>query len=138
MTDPYRVGLDVLARTGAGQDDLRNRAAEVAPDFVRLALGFTYGEILARPGLDLKLRLLIAVAMHATGCASTGQLRSQVAAALHLGWSKAELVEVLIQAAAHAGISVALDALAECHDLLVERDPCCQPCELEPSSDGHA
>jgi 4-carboxymuconolactone decarboxylase len=136
MTDPYRVALDVLARTGTGQNDLRNRAAEVAPDFVRLALGFTYGEILARPGLDLKLRLLVAVAIHATSGTSDGQLRSQVAAALHLGWSKAELVEVLIQAAAHAGIPAALDALAQCHDLLVERDPLCQACEAEDSSDG--
>jgi len=136
VTDPYRTGLDVLAKTGAGQDHLRNRAAEVAPDFVRLAVGFSYGEILARPGLDLKSRLLVAVAMHAATPARPDQLRAQIAAALHLGWSKVELTEVLIQSAAHAGIPVALGALAECHDLLVERDPLCQPCEVEVSSDG--
>ena len=117
MTDSYRTGLDLLAKTGAGQDKQRNRAAEVAPDFVRLAVGFSYGEILARPGLDLKSRLLVAVA-------------------IHLGWSKAELIEVLIQGAAHAGIAAALGALAECHDLLVERDPLCQECEDDGSSDG--
>lgn len=136
MTDPYLIGLDVLAKTGAGQDQLRNRAAEVAPDFVRLAIGFSYGEILARPGLDLKSRLLVAVAMHAANPIRPDQLRAQVAAALHLGWSKAELVEVLVQSATQAGIPSALVALAECHDLLVDCDPLCQPCGAKPSSDG--
>ena len=136
MTDSYRTGLDLLAKTGAGQDNQRNRAAEVAPDFVRLAVGFSYGEILARPGLDLKSRLLVAVAMHAADTGRPDRLRAQIAAALHLGWSKTELIEVLIQGAAHAGIAAALAALAECHDLLVERDPLCQECEDEGSSDG--
>lgn len=128
MTDPYRLGLEVLAQTGAGQDASRNRAAEVAPDFVRLALGFTYGEILSRPGLDLKLRALAAVSAYAAMGRSTAQLRIHVAAALHLGWTKAEIVEILVQTASHAGITAALDALADCHDLLVERDPDCQSC----------
>jgi len=131
VTDPYRLGLEVLAQTGAGQDARRNRAAEVAPDFVRLALGFTYGEILSRPGLDLKLRALAAVSAYAAMGRSTAQLRIQVAAALHLGWTKAEIVEILVQTASHAGIATALDALADCHDLLVERDPDCQSCREE-------
>lgn len=138
MTDPYRVGLDVLAQTGAGQDTRRNRVAEVAPDFVRLAIGFSYGEIFSRPGLDLKFRELAAVAAHAALSNSVPQLRTHVAAALHLGWSKSEIIEVLIQSATHAGMSSALDALADCHDLLVERDPDCQSCEAEVSSDGQA
>lgn len=128
MTDPYRLGLEVLAQTGAGQDDRRNRVAEVAPDFVRLALGFTYGEILSRPGLDLKLRELAAVSAYAAMGRSTAQLRVHVAAALHLGWSKAEIVEILVQTASHAGITAAIDALADCHDLLVDRNPDCQSC----------
>ena len=128
MTDPYRLGLEVLAQTGAGQDDRRNRVAEVAPDFVRLALGFTYGEILSRPGLDLKLRELAALSAYGEMGRSTAQLRVQVAAALHLGWSKSEIVEILVQTASHAGITAALDALADCHDLLVERNPDCQSC----------
>lgn len=136
MTDPYRVGLDVLAQTGALQDDRRNRVAEIAPDFVRLALGFCYGEIHARPGLDLRQREFAAIAAFAATGRSTAQLRTHVAAALHLGWSKSEIVELLIQTASHAGIAAALDALAECHDLLVVRDPLCQTCEEEGSSEG--
>jgi 4-carboxymuconolactone decarboxylase len=135
LTDPYRAGLEVIAQTGAGQDPLRNRAAEVAPDFVRLAIGFSYGEIFSRPGLDLKYRVLAAISAHAAMAISPTQLRTHVAAALHLGWTRAEIIEVLIQTASHAGMPAALNALAECHALLVERDPDCQSCG-EASSEG--
>jgi len=134
LTDPYRVGLDVLAQTGAGQDARRNRVAEVAPDFARLAIGFAYGEVFSRPGLDLKLREFAAIAACAAMSRSAAQLRDHVAAALHLGWSKTEIVELLIQIAAHAGVPAALDALVWCHDLLVEMSDC-QSCE-DDSSDG--
>ena len=136
MTDAYRLGLDILAQTGSGQDKHRNRAAEVAPDFVKLAVGFTYGEILSRPGLDLKLRILSALSACAALGSSPAQLRTHVAAALHLGWSKGEIIEVLIQSAAHAGVPAALEALSDCHDLLVDRDAHCASCEDESASDG--
>ena len=48
-----------------------------------------------------------------------GQLRVHVAAALNLGLSRAEVVEILMQTAIYAGFPPALNALAECHDLLV-------------------
>lgn len=130
MTDPYRAGIDILSRIGSAQDDRRNRAAEIAPDFVRSAVSFTYGEIFARPGIDLKLRAFAAVAALASLGRSTAELRQHVEAALHLGWSRDEITEILIQTAAHAGVAAAIDALAECHDLLAESDPasdCCEP-----------
>jgi len=136
VTDPYLAGLDLLASVGAGQDELLNRAAEVAPEFVRLAIGFSYGEILARPGLELRFRLLAAIAAEAAVGASPSDLRQHVESALHLGWSRQEIVEVLIQSATHTGVPGALRALAECHDLLVERDPCAQSCEAARSDTG--
>lgn len=129
VTDPYYLALDMLAATGAGQDAERNRAAEVAPDFVKLAMSFAYGEILSRPGLDLKSRTLAAVAAEAALAASPERLRDHVGAALHLGWSKAELIEAIIQTAALSGVPVALKALSDCHELLVERDPDCSSCD---------
>ena len=108
LTDPYRVGLDVLAQTGAGQDARRNRVAELAPDFARLAIGFAYGKVFSRPGLDLKLREFAAIAACAAMGRSAAQLRDHVAAAL--------------------------DSLVWCHDLLVDVTGC-QSCE-ESSSDG--
>jgi 4-carboxymuconolactone decarboxylase len=138
VTDPYRLGLDILAQTGSGQDKNRNRAAEVAPDFVKLAVGFTYGEILSRPGLDLKLRIFSSLSAYAALSSSPAQLRTHVAAALHLGWSKGEIIEVLIQSAVHAGAPAALEALSDCHDLLVDGDGHCASCGDKPTNDGQA
>ncbi|WP_164155514.1 carboxymuconolactone decarboxylase family protein [Sandarakinorhabdus rubra] len=138
MSDSYRTGLDVLNRIGAGLDARHNRVAELAPDFVRIAIGFGYGEILARPGLPLKDRALAAVAAQAALGASIAQLRSNVSAALQLGWHKSEILEVLMQTALHAGFARALDALAQCHDLLVEGAADCQSCEASDDSNGQA
>jgi 4-carboxymuconolactone decarboxylase len=45
-----------------------------------------------------------------------------VAAALKLGIDKAEVVEILMQSAVYGGFPAALNALADCHDLLAEGD----------------
>jgi len=129
LTDTYRAGIDILSQTGSMQDARRDRAAEVAPDFVRTAVSFTYGEIFARPGLDLKMRELAAVAAFAALGRSAAQLRQHVEAALHLGWTRSEIIETLIQTAAHAGVAMAIDAIADCHDLLIETDPASPCCD---------
>jgi 4-carboxymuconolactone decarboxylase len=48
------------------------------------------------------------------------QLKLHVGAALHLGCTCEEVVEILMQTAIYAGFPQALDALAECHDLLTD------------------
>lgn len=137
MTDAYLAGLDVLASVGADKDELRNRAAEVAPEFVRIAISFTYGELFNRPGLDLKTRVIAAVASAVASRGSVESVRQAVESALHLGWSREEITETIIQTAAHAGVPVALKALTDCHDVLAVRNPSSQTCEAEPSETGH-
>jgi 4-carboxymuconolactone decarboxylase len=138
VTDTYLAGLDVLASVGAHNDELRNRAAEVAPEFVRSAIGFTYGELFSRPGLDLKTRMIAAVVSAVASRGSAESVRQAVESALHLGWSRAEITEAIIQTAAHAGVPVALNALTDCHSLLATSNPCSQSCEEGVSDTGQA
>ena len=100
------------------------------------AVPFTYGELFSRPGLDLKLRMIAAIAAQTTIGTSREQLREHVESALNLGWTQHEIVEVIVQTAASAGVPGALKALAECHDLLAVRDPCAQSCEAGTSENG--
>lgn len=130
------AGLELLASVGAEKDELRNRAAEVAPEFVRIAIGFTYGEIFNRPGLALKTRMIAAIAATTASGGASEALRQHVESALHLGWTKAQIIEVIIQTAAHAGVPVALKALTDCHDLLAVRTPNSQSCEAGSSDTG--
>jgi 4-carboxymuconolactone decarboxylase len=135
VKDLYLAGLELLASIGVGQDESRNRAAELAPDFVRSAISFAYGEIFARPGLDLRTRMIVAIASVTSTGGSADALREHVESALRLGWTRAEIIEAIVQTAAHAGVPGALKALTDCHDLLAVRDPCAQSCD-EDTSDG--
>jgi 4-carboxymuconolactone decarboxylase len=129
MTDPYRLGVEMLARIGATSETTANRVAEVAPDFARMAIAFPYGELFARPQLDLKAREIAAVSALAAMGNALPQLRVHVAAALTLGWTQGELIEAIMQVAIFAGFPAALNALAGCHDLLVTSGGGCKPAQ---------
>jgi 4-carboxymuconolactone decarboxylase len=49
-------------------------------------------------------------------------LRVHVESAGSAGITKAEVIEVLMQIALYAGFPAALNALADCHDLLTDDD----------------
>jgi 4-carboxymuconolactone decarboxylase len=116
--DRYRRGVEILQRlSGNGVEQVTNRVAEIAPDFARMTIEFPFGDLYARSALDLRTREIAAI----SALASLGripQLRVHVAAALNLGIGRAEVVELLMQTAIYAGFPPALNALAECHDLL--------------------
>lgn len=136
MRDAYRRGVAVLAELGATTETTANRVAEIAPDFAGMAIAFPYGELFARPGLDLKDRELATVAMLAA-LSALPQLRVHVAAALRLGWSREALIELLMQVAPFAGFPAAVEALIACHDMLSTSGGGCNPSHSSGLGDGH-
>ena len=63
MDDRYQRGMAVLARLDREQGARLLAALEgVAPDFGRLLVEFAFGDICARPGLDLKTREIATIA----------------------------------------------------------------------------
>ena len=123
MNERYMRGIDVLQELASGplEEFLTSRVAEVAPDFARMAIEFPFGDLYARDGLDLQTREIVAIAALAS-LGQPKQLRMHVAAALQLGLSRAAVVEILMQSAVYGGFPAALNALAECHDLLTDDD----------------
>ena len=71
-------------------------------DVQRVLTEFGYGAVWARPGLELKTRSLITVALLAA-LNRPDELRHHVRGALRLGLSKAEVFEALIQVLPYAG-----------------------------------
>jgi len=124
MSERYRRGIDIVQRLSAGslEEFLTSRVAEIAPDFARMAIEFPFGDLYARTELDFRDREIVAIAALATLGNAGRQLRMHVAAALKLGFDKAEVVEILMQSAVYGGFPAALNALADCHDLLAEGD----------------
>jgi 4-carboxymuconolactone decarboxylase len=124
MSERYRRGLDVAEQLAADKlaHFVKSGVAEVAPDFARMVIEFAFGDIYSRDGLDLRSRELIAIAALAASGNAGPQLRVHVESAGSVGITRAEIVEVLMQIALYAGFPTALNALADCHDLLTDNN----------------
>jgi 4-carboxymuconolactone decarboxylase len=122
MSDRYRRGLEIAEQLAADKlaHFVQSGVAEVAPDFARMVIEFAFGDIYARAGLDLRSRELVAIAALAANGRAGPQLRTHVESAASSGISRAQVIEVLMQVALYAGFPAALNALADCHDLLTD------------------
>ena len=91
--------------------------ADIAPDFARYLIEFPFGDIYSRPGLDLRSReIAVVAALTALGNA-TPQLKVHLQAALNVGVTREEIVEVLMQMAVYAGFPAALNGLAAAREV---------------------
>lgn len=84
---------------------------DIAPDLARYVIEFPFGDIYSRPGLDLKSREIATVAaLTALGNAKP-QLKVHIQAALNVGCTREEIIEVVIQMAVYAGFPSALNGM---------------------------
>jgi len=95
--------------------------SDIAPDLGRYIVEFGFGDIYSRPGLDLQSReIAMVAALTAMGNAAP-QLKVHINAALNVGVSKAEIVEIIIQIVAYAGFPAALNAMALAKEVFAAR-----------------
>ncbi len=97
-------------------------AHAVAPEFFGLVTQFVFGMFWSRPNLDLRSRSLCTVAQLAA-LGKTDELKGHLVGALHLGISRDELVEVLMQTACYAGVPAAVSALNAAAEVLPKQAP---------------
>jgi 4-carboxymuconolactone decarboxylase len=100
--DRHIAGLAALERVGgpnAAAPILA--AADIAPDLARFAIDFAFGEVLSRPGLDLKTRELCTVAALAALRHPEPQRHWHANAAAHVGATLAEIRQVQFMARAY-------------------------------------
>ncbi|CAH1673737.1 4-carboxymuconolactone decarboxylase [Chelatococcus asaccharovorans] len=85
--------------------------ADIAPDFATYIIEFPFGDIYNRPGLDLRAREIATIAaLTALGNAAP-QLKVHIEAGLHVGLTREEITEVIMQMAIYAGFPAALNGL---------------------------
>jgi 4-carboxymuconolactone decarboxylase len=84
----------------------------IAPDFARHVVDFAFGEICARPGLDLATRELLTVAALTALGTARPQLEFHIRAAERSGCTRAGIVEAIVQMAVYAGFPATLNGLA--------------------------
>jgi 4-carboxymuconolactone decarboxylase len=121
--DRAERGLEVLKQIGGASYDVGVKPlAEVSADMARLTVEFPYGEILARPGLDLHLRQVCTVATLLAQGSVQPQLKFHMNGLLNVGGTPDELVELLVVASLILGFPVAIDALPIVQGLFTERE----------------
>lgn len=85
---------------------------EVAPELVEIVLGFAFADVLSRPDLDLASREMCTVAaLTAMGTAS-GQLEFHIRAAMNVGVTKEQIIEIILQMAVYAGVPACMNGIA--------------------------
>ena len=77
-----------------------------------------WGDVWQRPGLDLKTRSLITVAM-LTALGKQNELKGHVRGALNNGATQAEIQEVLLHAAVYCGVPTAVEAFRSANEVVV-------------------
>jgi len=103
--------LEVMVQLfGGGVKGEEMPARDLAPEFFDLASTFCFGGFWSRPELDVKSRSLATVAQLAA-LGRTSELKIHLQGARNVGWTEAELIEVLMQTSQYAGIPSAVQAL---------------------------
>jgi 4-carboxymuconolactone decarboxylase len=107
----YDAGLK--QRTAVMGEDFVARALDGATEFTQPIQEFitrnAWGDVWQRPGLELKTRSLITVAL-LTALGKQHELKGHVRGALNNGASAAEIQEVLLHASIYCGLPTAVEA----------------------------
>ncbi|HDR9487486.1 TPA: carboxymuconolactone decarboxylase family protein [Burkholderia aenigmatica] len=123
VEDRYTRGWNKLKEIdGEVGERVISALAPIAPDFGRLLVEFGFGDIYSRPQLDLKAREIATIAALAALGNAQPQLKVHIEAALNVGCTRDEIVEVFMQMAVYAGFPAALNALFAAHEVFVRRD----------------
>lgn len=118
-TENYEKGLALLNQLHGGQagEQLVNNLKDVCPDFVDMTIEWAMQGIMARPGLDLLTRELLLIASCTTLGHAVPQLKAHIDAALKLGATKQQVVEVILQMTFYAGGAAVSNALAHAKEV---------------------
>lgn len=93
----------------------------IAPDLGRYTIEYAFGDIYSRQGLDLKSREIATVAALSAMGNAEPQLKVHINAALNVGCTPEEIIEVIIQMSVYAGFPAALNAASAAKMVFVER-----------------
>lgn len=121
--DRYRGGVEMRV-TVLGEEHVQ-RSLTNASDFTRpmqdLVTEFCWGEIWTRPGLGLRERSLINLAM-LTALNRPEELELHVHGALNNGCTPQEIQEALLQSAVYCGVPAGMSAFRVARAVIEERE----------------
>jgi len=107
---------------GQAGEKVIDSLADIAPDFANYLLEFPFGDIYARPGLDMRSREIATIAALAALGHARPQLKVHIEAGLNVGLTQSEIVEILMQMAVYAGFPAALNGLSAAREVFSRQE----------------
>ena len=111
-TTRYERGWERLKEVdGTAGERVIASLAEICPDLGRYIVEFGFGDVYSRPGLSLQQRELATIAALTALGTATPQLKVHIAAGLHVGLTRTEILETIVQMSLYAGFPAALNGV---------------------------
>jgi 4-carboxymuconolactone decarboxylase len=122
MEDRYEKGMNVLKKINKNNiENLFEDLEDIAPDLGRFVVEFPYSEIYTRETVDLKTRELCTIAAITALGHSQPELSDHIHAALNVGNSPEEIVEIIMQMSAYAGFPAAINGMMTAKKVFKEK-----------------
>lgn len=122
IMDRYEKGSKVLEDIQKQSvEDIFKELEDVAPEISRFVVEFPYSEIYTRQEVDLKTRELCTVAA-LTAIGTIPQLKDHINAALNVGNTPREIVEIIMQMSAYAGFPKAINGAIAAKEVFAEKN----------------
>jgi len=118
----YEKGKEVLENIQKRSvEEIFKDLEDIAPDLSRFVVEFPYSEIYTREEVDLKTRELCTVSA-LTVLGTIPQLKDHINAALNVGNTPVEIVEIIMQMSSYCGFPKAINGIVAAKEVFSERN----------------
>ncbi|KTD08528.1 carboxymuconolactone decarboxylase family protein [Legionella jamestowniensis] len=122
-SDRFERGSKIInSLIEGGEQGVLKGLGKTAPDLANYVLEFIFGDLYSRPGLDLKTKQMLTITILATLGNAKPQLGYHINAALNIGISRQEIVDIMTHVAGYAGFPAALNGIATAKEIFSDRD----------------
>ena len=112
-SDRHARVLALLERLEPGAPErVETSLGAVSDELSEIVLGFAFADVVSRPAIDLRTREMLTVAALTAMGTAPGQLEFHVRAALNVGVTREEIVEIVMQMAVYAGVPACMNGVA--------------------------
>jgi 4-carboxymuconolactone decarboxylase len=116
--DRFERGMKVLKKMGREKLMLNQKA--LSEEMYEMSVGHLFGDVWGRPGLSLRDRQLVTLAANIAMARPSGN-HSHYLSSMHLGITKREIIEVMIQVGHYTGWPTLSNAVRQFTEILEEK-----------------
>ncbi|MDA0696860.1 MAG: carboxymuconolactone decarboxylase family protein [Proteobacteria bacterium] len=108
-----KYGMEIMNKLEEGlADRVTSSLSQLDEGLSKLITDYAFGAVVGRPGLDLKTREMLTVASLISLGNARPQLELHMRAAINVGVTPQELLEIVIQMAIYAGVPACMNGIA--------------------------